>query len=516
MNKLSEYNKILLLGAAALILGTTFVFLFYEREIGLNYSIFIILIATLGLLLARLFSRHLMREHYAVVVTGVLLSLMVFLRSSELLTFFNILGSSFLFLIAVLMFAGKSVHTFVTVDYVKAFFVPLRFVGSFFETFPAIVSLQNVTSENSRRKEVVRGSLMSLCALLVFALLFSSADAGFEKLFSNIFTITLDQDLIRRILLGAIVTAFFIGGFGFMFKKLHADHAPVAQAKARNLGVIETMILLGSINVLFFVFIILQIAYLFGGAEHLLAEGLTYAEYAREGFFQLVVVAILSFLIISFAERLIIQHDGVHLRSFKVLSGVLVIQVIVVLVSAFVRLSLYEDAYGFTDTRLYSHAFMIWLGIVLTLLSVHIWKSGKPADFSFRTFCSVVLLLLAVNLLNPDVFIAKKNLDRYQLTGQLDASYLGTLSDDALPHTIYLLDDSNEEVRKSFARELYRRHGYCSLDAGEGEQIRQHPWQSQRLSLKNAEELLVQKRRMFVENNKNSSWLNDCSVNERP
>lgn len=492
MDKLSEHSKILLLGAASLILGVVFVFLFYKQGIGLNYALFMMLVVGFGLLMARVFSRHLPYEHYAVIASGIFFSSMVFVRSGELLTFYNILGSVLLLLISVSMFAGEYIRTFVPSDYAKVFFLPFRFIGPFFETFLVIVSLNKVPGGNTRTKEIIRGSIMAIIALLVFACLFASADAGFEKLLSRMFTLRFDQDMVKQIFLGAFVAAFFVGGFGFMFKKLYTSRASSSLGVVRNLGAIETMILLGSINVLFLVFIILQVSYLFGGAGHLLSEGLTYAEYAREGFFQLVVVAILSFLIISFSERQIIQNNGAHLRSFKVWSGVLVLQVIVILVSAFTRLSLYEHAYGFTDTRFYGHAFMIWLGVVLLLLSLHIRKSGKQEDFSFHTFCTVVILLFVLNVLNPDVFIAKKNLERYHTTGLLDAAYLASLSDDALPYTIQLLDDPNEEIRKSFTQRLSQKDAPCDIDGCE--EVRPYSWKSSRWNRAKAQELLTSKR----------------------
>jgi hypothetical protein len=337
---------------------------------------------------------------------------------------------------------------------------------------------------------------MATIAVLIFGLLLSSADSGFEKLLSNFSIFEIDEDTIGRIVLGGIVTAFFIGGFGFMFKKIHPAPAPLPPEGARNLGAIETMILLGSINALFLVYILVQVSYLFGGAEHLIANGLIYAEYAREGFFQLVVVAILSFLIITFAEGQIIKDGGSHIRSFKVLSGMLVLLVIAILFSAFSRLLLYEDAYGFTVARLYGHSFMIWLVVALLLLSFHIWKNDRPEILSFRLFCSVALLLLGINMLNPDVFIAQANIARYQTTGLVDAAYLGTLSEDALPYTIQLLDDQNEEVRRSFARALYyMKHTFCSLD--DCKEARVASWQSKVLNSSNADRLLAPRSAML-------------------
>lgn len=504
MNKLSEHRKILMLGGSSLFLGIVFVILFYEQELGINFPLFGLLVVACGLLMANVFSKKVEIENYIIIILALFFSFMVFVRSSDLLTFFNVIGCVLLLLVVVRMFTGGHIKTFLFGDYLKVFFLPFLFIGPFFETFPAIVSLQKNAGDKTKTKEIIRGSLMAVIALIVFAWLFSSADAVFNKILSDMFIFEINQDLINRVIICAAITAFFIGGFGYMFRKLHHSLAPSVQKKERNLGIIETTILFSSINTLFGIFIFLQISYLFGGESHLIAQGLTYSEYARAGFFQLILVAILSYLIISFAEKQIIMNDGLHLRTFKVLSGILVFQVILILVSAFSRLSLYEDAYGFTTIRLYGHALMIWLGMILVLISRHIWTNGERAAFAFRAFCAVIMLLIAVNMLNPDVFIAQKNLERYQKTGQLDAPYLASLSGDALPYTIQLLDDPHQNIRNSFANGLYFRYRKIL-----NETPQEQTWQSGRLNRTKIQELIAP-RKQFIEEHK--TLMEDASL----
>jgi len=493
MQNLAEHSKTLILGGAALSLGAIFQILFYEQEIGFNFSLFAVCVVACGLLLAYMFSRPMKREQHVLVILALFFASMVFVRSSEMLTFFNVLGSFLLLLIAVSTYTGKNITTYLFGDYAKVIFLPLRFIGPFFETFLEIVSLSSLGGDHSRRKEIIRGSLMAVVAVVIFAGLFASADAVFESILSKIFRFELGEELVHRLILGAIATAFFIGAFGFMFKKLHLSLDTLSSAQSlRNLGAIETMILLGSINILFLTFILLQLAHLFGGESHLLTEGLTYAEYARKGFFELVVVAIFSYLIISFTEKQIIKNDESHLRSFKILSGVLIVQVVFILISAFTRLSLYESAYGFTNARLFGHAFMIWIGVVLILLAHHIVTNGDRAAFTLRTGCTIVLLLFTMNMLNPDVFIAKKNLERYAATGQLDANYLGNLSFDALPYTIHLLNDPDPVISKSYARGLFWRNHYGYAEGA--------TWQSARLNSAKAKQLVVPYQAFLEEN----------------
>lgn len=495
MNQPNEHINTLTLGAASLLLGVIFVVLFYEHEPGINVFFFAALIVGCGLALSRLFSRYFSVGHYILMTLALVLVFMVFVRSSELLTFFNVLGSALLLLIVAGSFVGKKIRAFLPVDYFLIPFLPFRFLRPFLKTFFEIVSLYKKPGENAQRKEIIRGSLMAVIAIVIFSALFASADAVFDQLLSKIFTFEFGEDFWGRIVMGSIITAFFIGAFGFMYKSLKpTELTPSADnEEARYLGTLEIAILLGAINILFLGFMLIQITYLFGGAAHLTAQGLTYAEYAREGFVQLVFVAILSCVIILFAETQIMRVQEKHFRSFQILSGLLVVQVILILVSAFTRLSLYEEAYGFTTARLFGYAFMIWLGVVLLLLAYHIWANQRQAAFAFRVFGSVIFFLLALNALNPDVFIAKRNLERYAQTGKLDTAYLGALSEDVLPYTVSILEDPNVEIQKSMAYSLYWKF--------QRNQEERTAWQSARLNRGQYDKLLAPWQ-AFLEENK--------------
>ena len=122
-----------------------------------------------------------------------------------------------------------------------------------------MVSLRGVFGEHSKTKEIVRGGIMAVVAIVIFGALFASADAVFEKIISSIFTFKLGEDIVGRFIFGAVITLFFIGTFGFMFRGLRPNTTPVQGNTLRNLGAVEVAILLGSINVLFFLFIILQL-----------------------------------------------------------------------------------------------------------------------------------------------------------------------------------------------------------------------------------------------------------------
>jgi len=135
----------------------------------------------------------------------------------------------------------------------------------------------------------------------------------------------------------------------------------------------------------------------------------------------------------------------------------MIAQVIVIMVSAFTRLLLYEEAYGFTTLRLYSHVFIILLGIIFCLLVYKIHWDSRENMFALRVFISVILFLVGMNLLNPDLFIARQNIERFRTTKKIDVSYLSSLSDDAIPEVVKTLDMLDGDMKSSLGYELYWR-----------------------------------------------------------
>ncbi len=494
METASKTNSILVITAIALTLGLVFDILFFQQMFGINVLVMTVAIL-IGIYVAtKQHAKPLDRTALLLVVPILFFATMIFVRASALLTAFNLLGLILLLLVIARSFHDKKLSDYLPLDYFKTFFTPVLFVLPAFEAigdaFAAIFSLHKASGSNPRRKEIVRGTVMSIVAVIVFAALFAGADATFNafitKLFS--FNLGLNEETIGRLVVYVFASVFFLGSLAYAFRKEKSIEVE-KEAKPRTGGVLETTILLGSINGLFLFFIVLQVAHLFGGGSEVASQGITFAEYARKGFFELIIVAVLSYLIISTAEKQIIKNEHSHAQSFKLLSTILVVQVIVILISAFSRLSLYESTYGFTTIRLYSHALMVWLAAVLILLAHHIVVGGERKKLALRTFIAVIVLLFAMNVINPDVFIAKKNLERYHATGNIDAWYLGSLSADAVPYTIGLLDDTNPATVQSYAQGIAREHSESS---------KKYSWPSFHISRNKAEPLLAAKK-SFIE-----------------
>lgn len=279
-----------------------------------------------------------------------------------------------------------------------------------------------------RIPEVVRGIVLAIGLLLVFGALFASADGVFARLVGDAVLpdIDLAEGLVRFVVFAAVlilVSALTLAG-----PWPRSEPAPATRGLSRA----EWGIALGALNLLFALFLIVHVTALFGGQRYVLdTAGLSYAEYARQGFFQLVAVAVLTLLVVAGAVRWARRREPRDVL-LQVLLGVLCVLTLVVLVSALRRLLVYEEAFGFTQLRISVHATILWLGGLLVLvLLAGIRMRGRWLPRAAIAFTGVALL--AFTLLDPEALVASKNVQRFQETGQIDVAYLSTLGEDAVP-----------------------------------------------------------------------------------
>jgi hypothetical protein len=177
------------------------------------------------------------------------------------------------------------------------------------------------------------------------------------------------------------------------------------------LGFTEAIVVLGSVNLLFAFFVGIQLRYFFGGQANIHLLGYTYAEYARRGFGELVVVALLSLLLYLGLVALAKRENPAQRWIFSAMGIALVALIAVILASAFQRLALYEGAYGFTGLRTYTHIFMIWLGILL-LAVVGLEIAGVRRFFPLAALLAGLGFGVTLNLLDVDAFIVWQNVAR--------------------------------------------------------------------------------------------------------
>lgn len=285
-----------------------------------------------------------------------------------------------------------------------------------------------MTSGWQRASRVLVGVVIALPLLLIFGGLLTSADLAFRGWV---------QDLVRidfaKVRSHAVLTTFFAwvawGVLGSLLPERgrHADS--VNLPRTVRLGPIETGVALGLVDLLFLAFVVFQVRYLFGGHELIEATvGLTYAEYARNGFFELVAVVALAVPVLLVADWLLTDADR---KVYRGLAGLTVIMLGVMLASAAWRMRLYQQAYGWTELRFYVNAFMIWLAAVLLWFSATVLP-GKREHFTFGAMVAGMALVLGLNAANPQAWVAERNLARAVAGEPLDLAYLRELGPDAV------------------------------------------------------------------------------------
>lgn len=309
---------------------------------------------------------------------------------------------------------------------------------------------------------VARGLLISAPLLLVFGGLFVAADAVFERLVLDFFGFDLAEAFGHL----ALICALAWISCGALWAALLADSAAdltVRRPHALSLGILEVGIVVGLLDLLFAAFVAVQVRYLFGGAGRVLAtDGLTYAEYARRGFFELVTVTALALPFLLLAHWILRTDSRTAEWVFRWLAVGLVVLLFVIVASALQRMYLYTQQFGLTELRLYTTAFMLWISTVLLWLLATVLR-GRRDRFAFGALVSGLAVVLLINAINPDALIARTNISRAQDGKDLDVMYLASLSADAVP----VLVESYPEVGD---KRLYEDTGI--LPSGKGKSLK--------------------------------------------
>jgi hypothetical protein len=298
---------------------------------------------------------------------------------------------------------------------------------------------------------VLRGLILAIPLVMIFAGLFASADPIFQRRMDDLLGFRIDLgDLPGRLIFAASV-AWLAGGLLAVATRgipamegasLGAASSSATVRVARSLGTTEALVVLVAVDAIVGLFVALQLAYLFGGLDTLAAAGMTYSAYARRGYFELVAAAALSGGILVVLEYQVVARTRAYLGLAVGLVGL----TLVVLASAVLRLQLYQDAYGWTELRLYVAVSIAAMAATLGTMAVFL-ATDRTRWLGHAMAVIGVVALVSLNVLAPAAFVAERNLERVidpslvPPDGEvsLDADYLGVLPDDAIPALVTAL-----------------------------------------------------------------------------
>lgn len=262
--------------------------------------------------------------------------------------------------------------------------------------------------------------------LVVFGALFASAD----QVFASYLPTFSWGDLPARVVVAVLVA---LAAAALATLALHPpvwSTARVPEGRPAERTAWLTPVV--ALDALVLAFVGVQVGGVLGGHQHVLeTAGLSYAQYARAGFGQLVVVTVLTLLVVTVAARhapRATRRDRIVVRAAL---GTLCLGTLGVVASALRRLDLYVEAFGLTRLRITVAVAEVVMGVVLVLLL------AAGVRWSARWVARTVLVVAAVAVLglaavNPDALIVRNNTTA-DLVVPLDVDYLRGLSADAVP-----------------------------------------------------------------------------------
>ncbi len=436
------------MGAGCLI-GLAAQELFYASGVGINLGIVNLLILAMIAVLVRLKVLQLKKLTCLLAIPSLVSSAGLILRDSRGLDALNILVLAFTYGLAAVLETTEelpklSQTTFLSPLYSFGF----GFIGLIVPFEAEWKSLRRSQKETKSKAApgLWLGGLLAVPVLLIFGSILANADPMFARLFQIQFDWDLTSLLTRISIFG--MTFFLVIGMLCLMQpemrsKLNvimgfasaATPPPVQAAEApvekENQGIYIFAMFFGLIALMFLLFIGVQFRYLFGGNEFVLkSAGLTYAQYARNGFFQIATVTALTIPLLLAGQSSLKELEPGQAKLFRVIAGALAAMLLLLLASAFYRMNLYVDAYGLSSLRLYVTAGMVWMAAIIGLYFVLGLRWRLP-QYGLASVAAACLIALGMNLMQPDAVIARVNLSRSE--NAVDKEVLSHLGADAYP-----------------------------------------------------------------------------------
>jgi hypothetical protein len=304
-----------------------------------------------------------------------------------------------------------------------------------------------------------RGVALALPLLAVFGGLLITADAVFEQMVTSALRVNL-QTFASHIALTGFLTWLATGALTGFLRGTSTPLPAEVNLRGGRIGIGELGVALGLVALLFAVFVAVQFRYLFGGAALVeIVPGLTYAEYARRGFFELLTVVLLSLPLLLAADWLLRRDSARAEPVFRVLAGVQILLLIAIAISALQRMRIYTAVYGLTEQRFYATAMLLLICLVLLWFAATVLRNRRQS-FAIGTLASSFLVGATLIFVNPDAVIARTNIERAlsrTTTPTLDVVYATSLSADAVPVLIERLPQLEPAAQCGIAKRLLKR-----------------------------------------------------------
>lgn len=337
------------------------------------------------------------------------------------------------------------------------------------KTVAAIFSSR--TKKNKYFGKILLGIVLAFPVLVVVVPLLMLSDAAFTGLVNKLLGNCLLN--IFKISVGLLIAVFLIS-YCFTLKK---NELP--KAKAAGFGCIDNTIAVSFLSVLsicYFTYLFSQLAYFFSAFKGILPQDYTFtmASYARRGFFEMGIIAVINFIIIFMVLLLSKKKNGKICVTSRALCTFVGFFTLVIIATALSKMFLYIKNYGMTELRITTSAFMIFLAIVFISIMLRVFITRmRVLKVAFVTAACVLVVLGTVNVNNV---IASYNYNAYKAGDlkEIDVRTIYKLGDEGVPYLVKLTNDKNSEVAeeaKEHLKNILLNEKYYELEREEKDGI---------------------------------------------
>jgi len=403
---------------------------FLNGKIGLSYPVFITVFYGVFFWRYRSYSFTNKKLGLLMVASIWLLSASFFLHSNMILYVMNILVIPVMVLIQLVLVTYPLANQWHRWPFVQKLILTvgaaIAYVYRFLINAVKLAARGLEESKSATIRKVLIGVAISFPLLFVIVNLLVSADQQFGNLIGTfprwLLGLKIEEEVLRTIAITIYTLAIF-GLFQVLKTKQQLPAETPKQKEKMAWDSVISLTVLTLLNIVYLLFVFVQFQYFF---SETLKEGYTYAEFARRGFFELLFVTMLNLLIISTIVSFVDKASKFTTLAIRALLSLLVIFSGVMLYSAFIRLFMYEEAYGFTFARVLAHSFMVFLLVILCYSFMRIWME-RLSLVRFYIISAIIFYTL-VNTVQLDTFVVERNIERYSETGKIDIYYLNSLS----------------------------------------------------------------------------------------
>ncbi len=295
-----------------------------------------------------------------------------------------------------------------------------------------VVVVDAATARLSPHPAIGRTAWSALRALVVagpVVLVLGALLAAGDAVLASFLDAPVDPSSWSGHLVALVVGAWAVAGL--VADALGPAPGPSPPPGHRPLRTVDAAVLLGGCATVFGLFVAAQAAAVAGGEEYVLrTTGLTFAEHARRGFFQLLAAAGLALAVVWVVRSATPPPSGRARRMLGWLGGAVLALTLVTVVVSIRRLALYEDAFGLTMLRLACTSAAVLLGMIVAAVGVDLALDHRPTRRLLPAIGALTLATLVIGTAaNPEAIVARRNLAR----DTVDVRYLATLGSDARP-----------------------------------------------------------------------------------